>query len=308
MFNIISRKFAVQFLTIVLLVTFSTTSFFMGEAQANIKHLIVGGAIGAGAVLAWPTISAALGCAAGAVGSVAAGVGTAVVGAVGAAGAAVATGGAAVGGAIAGAGAVAGSAVTAGFGAIGGAVAAITASPLFIPALLIAGAVIIGYIIYKKKFANKPALSSATTNPFASSSSSSAPMVSANQAAPASAPNPSIPTSINPNMAAVGNTTASSVAPTNNSTPTSLSLNEGASAERKPNMDASNATLTAAPADSGNASVNAAHEKYVSAYKNYINLLSSGKSSEDTEVQKALSDYKAAFDEYQKLTKAASNN
>ena len=304
MFSMTSKRLSVQILSVILLVTFSATSLFLGEAQANVKHLLVGGLVGAGAVIAWPTISAALGCAAGAVGSVAAGVGSAVVGAVGAAGAAVATGGAAVGGAIAGVGAAAGSAVTAGFGAIGGAVAAITASPLFVPALLIAGAVIIGYIIYKKKFAGTKL--SKNINPFATGvTSTSAPTVVANTGTTvATAPNPSIPTSINPNMAAaqVNSGSASTV----NSTPTSMSLNEGASAERKPNMAGVAENVTAAPESTGNNTVAAAHEKYVNAYKNYINLLSGGKASDDPEVQKALTEYKSAFDEYQKLTKSAS--
>lgn len=302
MFSMTSKRLSVQILSVILLVTFSATSLFLGEAQANVKHLLVGGLVGAGAVIAWPTISAALGCAAGAVGSVAAGVGSAVVGAVGAAGAAVATGGAAVGGAIAGVGAAAGSAVTAGFGAIGGAVAAITASPLFVPALLIAGAVIIGYIIYKKKFAGTKL--SKNINPFATGvTSTSAPTIVANTGATvAAAPNPSIPTSINPNMAAQVNTGS---APTVNSTPTSMSLNEGASAERKPDMGGVAENITAAPANTGNNTVAAAHEKYVNAYKNYINLLSGGKASDDPEVQKALTEYKSAFDEYQKLTKSA---
>ncbi|HPG57657.1 MAG TPA: hypothetical protein PKW98_07550 [Candidatus Wallbacteria bacterium] len=304
MFSITSKRLSVQILSVVLLVTFSFTSLFLGEAQANVKHLLVGGLVGAGAVIAWPTISAALGCAAGAVGSVAAGIGSAVVGGVAAAGAAVATGGAAVGGAIAGVGVAAGSAVTAGFGAIGGAVAAITASPLFVPALLIAGAVIIGYIIYKKKFAGTKL--SKNINPFATGvTSTSAPTVAANTGTVApTAPNPSIPTSINPNMGS-GAQVASGSAPTNNSTPTSLSLNEGASAERKPNVGAVAENVTAAPESTGNNTVAAAHEKYVNAYKNYINLLSGGKASDAPEVQKALGEYKAAFDEYQKLTKAA---
>lgn len=305
MFSMTSKRLSVQILSVILLVAFSTTSFFMGEAQANVKHLLVGGLVGAGAVIAWPTISAAIGCAAGAVGSVAAGVGGAVVGAVGAAGAAVATGGAAVGGAIAGVGVAAGSAVTAGFGAIGGAVAAITASPLFLPALLIAAAVVIGYIIYKKKFAGTKL--SKNVNPFATGvTSTSSPTVVANTGTVApTAVNPSIPTSINPNMGATNNAAvASGSAPTNNSSPTSLSLNEGASAERKPNTGAA-AEVTAAPEGTGNATVAAAHEKYVNAYKNYINLLSGGKASDAPEVQKALTEYKGAFDEYQKLTKAA---
>lgn len=306
MFTISTKKLFAQAVIVFLLVAFSTTSMFYGEANANIKHLLLGGALGAGVVLAWPTISAAVGCAAGAVGSVAAGIGSAVVGGVAAASGAVAAGGAAVGGAVAGVGVAAGSAVTAGFGAIGGAVAAITASPLFVPALLIAGAVIIGYIIYKKKFANKGLTTKTGIFSSSSSTATNAPVVSANTGTQAPAVNPSIPTSINPNVASTS-TAAASVAPTNNAVPTNLSLNEGAAAERKPNA-AGQSEVTAAPSDSGNATVNAAHEKYVNAYKSYINMLSSGKSADSAEVQKALADYKAAFDEYQKLTKAASNN
>ncbi len=308
MFSMTSKRLSVQILSVILLVTFSATSLFLGEAQANVKHLLVGGLVGAGAVLAWPTISAALGCAAGAVGSVAAGVGSAVVGAVGAAGAAVATGGAAVGGAIAGVGAAAGSAVTAGFGAIGGAVAAITASPLFVPALLIAGAVIIGYIIYKKKFAGTKL--SKNINPFATGvTSTSAPTVVANTGTVAATPSPSIPTSINPNMGAAETAQVNSgSAASSSSTPTTASFNEGASAERKPNMGTVAENVTAAPDNTGNTTVSAAHEKYVNAYKNYINLLSGGKASDDPEVQKALNEYKTAFDEYQKLTKSAAGS
>ncbi len=137
-------------------------------AHASAGHFVLGGVAGAGIVLAWPTIVAGVGAAAGAIGAA----GAAVVGAVGAVGGAVAVGGAAAGGAVAGAGAAVGGAVTAGFGVIGGAIAAITASPLFVPALLIAGAAIAGYFIYKH-FKKKKSSGVARISSTASTSTSS---------------------------------------------------------------------------------------------------------------------------------------
>jgi len=137
----LARKNALNISIVILcMLSFSLVSMFyeVSRAQAAVKHLIAGGLIGAGAVLAWPTIIG--GVTALASGAVAIG---------GAAAGAVAAGGAAVGGAIAGTGAAVGGAVVGGFGAVGGAIAAITASPLFLPALLIAGVVIGGIFVYK---------------------------------------------------------------------------------------------------------------------------------------------------------------
>lgn len=157
--NILRNRFS-KAMSILVLAAFMLIVAFPPEvAEAGAKSLIVGAAAGAGLVLAWPTITAAVGCAAGAIGSVVVGAGTAIATGVGAVSGAVAVGGAAAGGAVAGAGAAVGSAVTAGFGAVGGAIAAVTASPLFVPALLVIGAVIAGVLIYKyikKKKASSP--------------------------------------------------------------------------------------------------------------------------------------------------------
>ncbi|HNY10189.1 MAG TPA: hypothetical protein PKK26_01230 [Candidatus Wallbacteria bacterium] len=138
------------------IISFAFVGMFYETSQASIKHLVIGGIIGAGAVLAWPTIT-------GAVASIA---GAAVAGGA-AVTSAVAVGGAAVGGAVAGAGAAVGGAITGGFAAIGGAVAAITASPLFLPILAIVAVAVVGYFVYKH-FKNKAAKTPTTTadNPY----------------------------------------------------------------------------------------------------------------------------------------------
>jgi hypothetical protein len=139
------RSSGTKTIIVLLLLSFGTTLFVAPEAEAGAKSFILGGLLGAGVVLAWPTICGAV---AGIVGGIGA-AGAAVAGAVGAASGAVAVGGAAVGGAVAGAGAAAGAAVTTGFGAIGAGIAAITASPLFVPCLIAAVAIIAGILIYK---------------------------------------------------------------------------------------------------------------------------------------------------------------
>jgi hypothetical protein len=118
-------------------------------AQADAKSLVAGAAVGAGVVLAWPMITAGVGAICGGIGAAGVAVAGAVTTGVAAASGAVAVGGAMAGGAVAGAGAAVGAGVTSAFGAVGGAIAAITASPLFIPALLIAGAAVATYFIYK---------------------------------------------------------------------------------------------------------------------------------------------------------------
>jgi hypothetical protein len=134
-------------LLMALIILFDFVIYCPMPAQALDKKSVavglgVGVAAGAGAVLAAPAIGAALAGAGGL-----AGIGTAIVGGL-----------AAVGGAIVGVvGAVAG-AVGAAVAGIAGWVAGIIASPLFIPALIVIGVAVAGYMIYrhyKKKNAGK---------------------------------------------------------------------------------------------------------------------------------------------------------
>jgi len=146
--NITKRLKSLRILSVTLAVVLAVIAAVPERSEANVGHVLLGGLAGAGIVLAWPTITAG-------VGALCAGVGTVAAGAT----AAVAAGGAAVGGAVVGAGAVAGGAITSAFGAIGGAIAAVTASPLFVPALIIIAVAVGGYLIYraiKKSKENKP--------------------------------------------------------------------------------------------------------------------------------------------------------
>lgn len=245
------------------MVSFAFVAMFYETASASAKHLIVGGLIGAGAVIAWPTI----------VGGV-----TAIAGGIGAAGAAaagaVAVGGAAVGGAVAGVGAAVGGAVTAGFGAVGGAVAAITASPLFLPALIVVGAIVAGVLIYKH-FQNKKDKES--VSPFSAVDSKnngritdSAPTVDKNSAEPA---------------------VSSSVPSDKNQ---SVSKNVSGATEQPSSKQAYQ--------DDSSKGIK---DRYTAAYQNYVRLLESDSSNgTSAEIMNAFQQLKTAQTEYRNYLEA----
>jgi len=295
------KRFTMKALALLVIVAFTFTTFAVDQAQASIKQFLLGGAIGAGVVLAWPTICGALSACGGAI---AAGVGWL--------SGAAAVGGAAVGGAVAGVGAAAGTAVTGAFGAIGGGIAAITASPLFIPAILIAGALLIGYLIYKKHKAGTSSSSTSlwskikaklgigtttataatqvTSNytPAITSSTSYANYSSASSSAAAATPS-TFSANVGSGTPAITSSNANAA-----NTPTTIKSEEGN--ERKPDTG-STATVTA------NNALSAAHDKYVAAYKKYIDLLGSKNNASDPDVQSALKEYKDAFSSYQGMLK-----
>ena len=128
-----------------LLMLFDFTVFTPQPAQAlDTKSVLVGAGAGAaagvGITLAAPAIAGAVGAAAGGL----AGIGTAIVGGL-----------AAVGGAIVGVGAAIGGAAAASLGAVAGWIVGIIASPLFVPALVIIAAAVIGYYLYRRHQRNK---------------------------------------------------------------------------------------------------------------------------------------------------------
>ncbi len=232
------------------IISFAFVGMFYETAQASIKHLVVGGLLGAGAVLAWPTITGAVAAMAGGVMAA----GTAVAGAV-------ATGGALAGGAIAGTGAAVGGAVTAGFGAIGGAIAAITASPLFIPALIIGAVAITGYFVYKH-FKNKAAdpAAKAAENPFE-------------------------------NAPATGRITdtAPAVSDNKNVTPATATPDFKNDAGVKPENQAVDQ----------NSAAKSVKDKYTASYQNYIRLLQTDSSNGTSpEIMQAFQQLKQSQDEY----------
>lgn len=242
------------------IVTFSSVALFYDTARAGLRDVIIGGALGAGVVLAWPTISGA----AVALGGGIMAAGAAVTGAV-------ATAGAAVGGAVAGAGVAVGGAVTAGFGAIGGAVAAITASPLFVPALIIAGVAIAGFFIYKH-FKNKKASESAQVTPNS----------------PLAKYDPS-PTATKSKSTGRISEEAAPTADKNSASPPA-SKNTAASTEQ------SVSDKNSAYNDN---TINGLQERYTAAYKNYVRLLETDTTNGSSpEVVRAFSELKKAQEEY----------
>ncbi len=253
-----------NFILVMCMVSFALVSMFYDTARASTKHLIVGGLIGAGAVIAWPTIVGGVSALAG--GAVA--MGTAAAGAV-------AVGGAAVGGAVAGVGAAVGGAVTAGFGAVGGAVAAITASPLFLPALIIAGVAIAGVFIYKH-FKDKKAKES--VSPFGPSVSKNSGRITdtnepagKNSAEPAPAVNPTLPSS----QPAANKNIASAI--------------EQAKPQQTYQDDSSKAVK----------------DRYTAAYQNYVRLLESDSSNgTSAEIMNAFQQLKNAQTEYRDYLEA----
>lgn len=245
------------------MVSFAFVAMFYETATASTKHLIIGGLVGAGAVLAWPTIVGGVTAIAGGV----AAAGTAVVGAV-------AAGGAAVGGAVAGAGAAIGGAVTAGFGAVGGAIAAITASPLFVPALIIAGLAVAGVFIYKH-FKDKKAKES--VSPFGPSTSKNtgritetAPAADKNAAEPAAAANPALPDK--------------------NSSKNISGASEQTASPQQAYQDVSSKGIK---------------DRYTAAYQNYVRLLESDTSNgTSAEIMQAFQQLKNAQTEYRDYLEA----
>jgi len=235
----------------------------------------VGAVAGAGIVLAAPAIGAAAGAAAGGI----AGVGGAVVGGV-----------AAVSGGVVGALAAFGGAIASALGAVGGFIAGIFASPLFIPALILVGAAVAGYFIYKRYKARKGGASS-----------------------------PVIPESDNIYVTPGDYEMSGGVVPVGDmdapiSVGDSAIIDIGAGdavviADQAPVIDAPTAAqspvtatepeVTGVPTSSD--SLKAAHDRYIATYQKYTSLVTNSGGADPEEVKRALAEYRAAYNDYQNL-------
>ena len=125
-------------LSLLMLVDYTIFQPAPAYGKIDKKSALIGGAVGvaagAGLALAAPAIGGALAGAGGI-----AGIGTAIVGGI-----------AAIGGGVIGAVSAFAGAIGSAIGAVGGFIAGIFTSPLFIPALIVVGACVAGYFIYKK--------------------------------------------------------------------------------------------------------------------------------------------------------------
>ncbi len=246
------------------------------------KSALIGGAIGAvggaGIVLAAPAIAGAVGAA----GAGLAGVGTAICGGL-----------AAVGGAITGAVAAVGGAIGAAFGAIGGFFAGIFASPLFIPALLIIGAAVVGYVLYKKYKKKKAAEggSSDEVLPINDEIYVSPGDYDMAEVFPEADEAPPVDIGDDDVLVIDG----AQVATIGDEPPASISVVEE-------NNDGAAQAPSEEPASVSNSqSLKEAHDRYIAAYQKYTTLVTNSGGARPSDVKKALEDYRAAYQEYQNL-------
>jgi hypothetical protein len=269
-------------LSLLMLVDYTVFQPAPAYGKIDKKSALIGGAIGvaagAGLALAAPAIGGALAGAGGI-----AGIGTAIVGGI-----------AAIGGGVIGAVSAFAGAIGSALGAVGGFIAGIFTSPLFIPALVVVGACVAGYFIYKK-YKDKKAKSAED-----------------NEVLPQSEV-----LTITP-----GDYQMSSVIPSGDTSPITV----GKTAEIITVGSAESTTMTddvpvaAAPVKVSNtmsaaeqvdnsgkvtttesASLKAAEARYTQAYNKYINLVTNNGGADSNEVKQAFKEYQDAHLEYQNL-------
>ncbi|MDD3147800.1 MAG: hypothetical protein PHD82_10885 [Candidatus Riflebacteria bacterium] len=235
----------------------------------------VGAVAGAGIALAAPAIGGAIGAAGGI-----AGVGTAVVGGV-----------AAVGGGIVGALAAFGGAIASALGAVGGFIAGIFASPLFIPALVIIGAAVAGYFLYKRFKAKKTASGPADNEVLPGSDEiyvtpgdyeMSGGIIPAGDADAVSVGDVAV--------IDIGAGEAVSVTDVTPVTSITTPVAEAPAATTEP-------AVTGVPTSSD--SLKAAHDRYIATYQKYTTLVTNSGGADPEEVKAALAEYRAAYNDYQ---------
>lgn len=241
----------------------------------------VGAVAGAGIALAAPAIGGAIGAAGGI-----AGIGTAIVGGV-----------AAVAGGIIGTVAAVGGAIASAVGAIGGFIAGIFASPLFIPALLVIGAAALGYYLYKRHKARQggseaaqgpsgevlPGADEIYITPGDYDMSRVVPM----------GDQPAGPVSVGDSAVISIGGSASDVT-ISDEPPATVVAEAEVPAQAPVSVTES---VPGAPTTSD--SIKEAHDRYLAAYQKYTSLVTNSGGADPQEIQAALKDYRAAYNDYQ---------
>ncbi|NLI76178.1 MAG: hypothetical protein GX442_07015 [Candidatus Riflebacteria bacterium] len=286
----LSRSLATTLAVVMLLTAFTTSadaglfSTIKEKVKNNpVKAALATVAVGAGAIIAGPYIASALGFASGA--TVAAGAGAAT--AIGGLGAGIAGIGStiwggicAAGGFVTGALGAVGAAIGSMFSGIAGFIGGIIGSPLFIPALVVIGAAVVGYILWKKYKRQKQTIGNGNDLPSAAPSVS-VPSTEVVVSGDIGKPTGEVPVSA----------PAVEVPVAANTTPPST--------EVAPEV---------APVAASDA-LKAAHADYIKAYNKYINIVTNIGGSENpdeemrtnmlrSDTQKALNDYRDAYNKY----------
>ncbi|MDD2998678.1 MAG: hypothetical protein EOM80_07115 [Erysipelotrichia bacterium] len=285
-------------LTVVMLLAAFGTSAHAGlftkikDAVKNnpVKSALAGVAAVGGAVIAAPYIASAVGFASGSVAGIAGGATAAVAGAgagLAGIGATIWGGISAAGGFVAGALGAIGGAIGSVFSGIAGFVGGIIGSPLFIPALCLVGAAVVGYLLWKKYKRQSQTVSNGSNLPTISTSSEVA--VSSSVGAPGTGTSVEIPVS------------GSVSAPEATTTPVTEEV-----------------VVEAAPSANASTELKSAHAEYIKAYNKYINMVTNIGGSENpdeelrsnllrTDTQKALNDYREAYNRYVTLLRQSNS-
>ncbi len=253
-----------------------------GKPKIDKKSALIGGAVGAaagaGIVLAAPAIGGALAGAGGI-----AGVGSAILG-----GAAAVVGGVvgvfgAIGGAIAGA-----------FAAVGGFVAGIIASPLFIPALVLVGAAVVGYFAYKKYKESKAKDGKAGKSPVFSADDRIY-ISPADYEMSSVIPGGDAPITATNEIISIGGTSGD----------VTVSVADEAPVVAETPTEKIEVTGEVSTANSAN--LKAAHDRYISCYQRYTTLVTNSGGADAATVNQALKEYREAYNEYQTLRAVSGN-
>lgn len=273
-------------LSLLMLVDFAV--FTPAPAKAlDTKSVLVGAGVGAAAGVGITLAAPAIGGAIGAAGGIA-GIGTAIVGGV----AAVA------GGIVGAAGAVVG-AVGAAIGAVGGFIAGIIASPLFIPALVIIGAAVLGYYLYRRHQRNREeqqGASAPSDGGFFPGADEIYVTPGEYEVADVIPPGDVPPVNVgNSPVIEIGG--AADEVIIGDEPPPSIAVQPEPQAPTEP------AGPVAQPAES----IDEAHQRYLAAYQRYTMLATNSGGADPAEIRQALEEYRAAYNHYQTL-KAASGN
>ena len=242
----------------------------------------VGVAAGAGIVLAAPAIGGAIAAAGGV-----AGVGTAVVGGV-----------AAVSGGVIGAIAAFGGAIASALGAVGGFLVGIFTSPLFIPALILVGAAVAGYFLYKRYKAKKNASSPAGASNDDVISGSEEIFVTPGDY------------EMSGGVVPAGDADAISVGDT-------ITIGAGDAVSVSDDIPVVAPTTAAAAttptepdaavsSSTSSESLKAAHDRYISAYQKYTTMVTNSGGAQPDEIKAALAEYRTAYNDYQNLRMSGS--
>lgn len=251
-----------------------------------VKSALAGVAAVGGAILGAPYIASALGFASGTVAGVAGGATAAVAGAgagLAGIGATIWGGISAAGGFVTGAIGALGGAIGSMFSGIAGFIGGIIGSPLFIPALCLVGAAVVGYFLWKKYKRNKQTVGNGSNIP------SAGPVVSASEIV------------VSPD---VGAPIANEIPQTSSNPVTSEIPVSGAAA-----APVTEAVVEPAPSANASTALKGAHGEYIKAYNKYINMVTNIGGSENpdeelrsnllrSDTQTALNDYREAYNRY----------